>query len=127
VLTDFGSYPACNPFVTAIAGKLREGARLRARIEPPARSAMTFRPTVVAVVRERELRWLGRVLVPGLFDGEHALRLEGQGPGRELPLPPRRAVLRCPGAAPRGGAARRDATRRGFEAMNAALRARVEI
>jgi hypothetical protein len=77
VLTDFGSYPAWNPFVTAIAGKLREGARLRARIEPPARSAMTFRPTVVAVVRERELRWLGRVLVPGLFDGEHALRLEG--------------------------------------------------
>jgi len=24
----------------------------------------------------RELRWLGRLLIPGLFDGEHSLRLE---------------------------------------------------
>ena len=45
-------------------------------MEPPGRRAMTFEPTVVALAQERELRWRGRLLVPGLFDGEHAFRLE---------------------------------------------------
>jgi hypothetical protein len=34
VLTDFGGHPTWNPFVTAIAGELQEGARLRVRIAP---------------------------------------------------------------------------------------------
>jgi hypothetical protein len=34
---------------------------------------MTFKPKVLASETDRELRWLGRFLVPGLFDGEHTL------------------------------------------------------
>jgi hypothetical protein len=37
---------------------------------------VTFKPTVLAVEANRELRWLGRLLVPGVFDGEHSLRIE---------------------------------------------------
>jgi len=37
---------------------------------------MTFKPTVLAADAERELRWLGRLGVPGIFDGEHSFRLE---------------------------------------------------
>jgi hypothetical protein len=32
---------------------------------------MRFRPTVLCVRPERELRWRGRLFIPGLFDGEH--------------------------------------------------------
>jgi len=37
---------------------------------------MTFKPTVLAAEPNRELRWLGRLLLPRLFDGEHSLRIE---------------------------------------------------
>jgi hypothetical protein len=32
----------------------------------------------------RELRWLGRVLMPGIFDGEHAFIIEPQAKGCRL-------------------------------------------
>lgn len=31
---------------------------------------------------QRELRWLGHLFVPGLFDGEHAFIIEALEPGR---------------------------------------------
>ena len=37
---------------------------------------MTFRPTVVAVDEGALVRWRGRLWMPGLFDGEHELRVE---------------------------------------------------
>jgi hypothetical protein len=30
----------------------------------------------------RRLRWLGRILVPGLFDGAHSFTIRPTGPGR---------------------------------------------
>ena len=37
---------------------------------------MTFKPTVLSIEPGRELRWIGRLLMPGLFDGEHAFTIE---------------------------------------------------
>jgi hypothetical protein len=34
-----------------------------------------FRPKVLAATPGRELRWLGRVGLPGIFDGEHRFLL----------------------------------------------------
>jgi hypothetical protein len=65
-----------------LRGELRAGARLSVEIAPPGGRAMTFRPTVIAVETERELRWLGHLLVPGLLDGEHSFRLEALSEGR---------------------------------------------
>ena len=70
MLTEVDRYPAWNPFITFVDGALREGGKLRVRIEPPGRRAVTFEPTVVALAQERELRWRGRLLIPGLLDGE---------------------------------------------------------
>jgi hypothetical protein len=122
VLTDFGSYPDWNPFIRSISGKPREGARLEARIQPPGGRAMTFKPTVLAVTPERELRWLGRLLVPGLFDGEHSFRLEPAGEGRVRFVQSERfgGLL-----VPLFGKTL-EKTERGFEAMNAALKERAE-
>jgi hypothetical protein len=81
-LTDFNSYPEWNPFIQSIEGDVREGAALKVRIAPPGGRAMTFKPTVTAVESGRLLRWLGRLLVPGVVDGEHSFRIESLGERR---------------------------------------------
>jgi hypothetical protein len=60
------------PFVRRGEGEVKVGARLHVTIQPSARKGMSFRPTVLVADPERELRWLGRFLLPGLFDGEHS-------------------------------------------------------
>ena len=122
VLTDVERYPAWNPFITSVDGALREGSKLQVRIEPPGRRAVTFEPTVVALAQERELRWRGRLLMPGLFDGEHAFRLEERVDGCRF----RQAVRLSGVLVPLLGAGLLEATRRGFEAMNVVLKARAE-
>ena len=48
----------------------------------PGRRPTTFRPRVLEAEPARRLRWLGHLLVPGLFDGEHRFTIEPAGPGR---------------------------------------------
>ena len=75
VLADLAAYPTWNPFLPEIEGELRVGARLRVRFQPVDERGMTIRPTVRAVEPGREVRWLGHLLVPGIFDGEHRFLL----------------------------------------------------
>lgn len=122
VLTDFAGYPEWNPFIRRISGDLREGARLEVRIEPPGARATTFKPTVRSVEANRELRWLGRLLLPGIFDGEHSLGIE--------PLEGSRSRFvqfeRFSGVLVGLVKGTLQKTEVGFEQMNAALKARVE-
>jgi hypothetical protein len=76
ILTDFARMPSWNPFIKSISGNLVQGARLAIHVAPPGTSGMHFKPTVLSVRPERELRWLGHLLVPGIFDGEHYFLLE---------------------------------------------------
>ncbi len=76
VLVDFARYPEWNPFITRITGEAVPGARLTVRLQPPEARGMTFRPRVLVAAPGRELRWVGHLLVPGLFDGEHTFVLE---------------------------------------------------
>ena len=123
VLTDFAAYPDWNPFIPRIDGPITVGARLDARLQPPGGRGMRFRPTVLAAAPRRELRWLGHLGIPGLFDGEHAFRIEPLGPDRVRFVQEERfAGLLTPlllRFVERG-------TRRGFEAMNRALKTRAE-
>lgn len=125
VLTDFAAYGAWNPFMPEMSGALEAGTRLRVRIVPPGSGGMTFRPRLLAVTPERELRWRGHLLIPGLFDGEHRFLLESVDGGQ-------RTLFRH-GESFSGlllplifGARAQAATRAGFEAMNAALKLRAE-
>ena len=81
-LTDFAGYPRWNPFVRSIAGELEVGKTLDVSVEPPGGRAMKFHPVVLAVEPQRELRWKGKLLIPGLFDGEHWIRLRNGAHGR---------------------------------------------
>jgi hypothetical protein len=122
VVTDFAAYPDWNPFIRRISGELREGARLEVRIEPPRARATTFKPIVRAVEANRELRWLGRLLVPGIFDGEHSLRIEPLNGGRSRFVQSERFSGVLVGLV-KGTLAKTEA---GFEQMNTALKARIE-
>jgi hypothetical protein len=122
LLTDFGRMADWNPFITAISGELREGARLAVRIAPPGKAAMRFAPVVLAARPAEELRWRGSVLVRGLLDGEHYFLLEPLGDGRTRLTQGERFSGVLAGLI--GGML--PATLRGFEAMNATLKAQAE-
>jgi hypothetical protein len=76
VLADTDRYPRWNPFIPQLTGELRVGSRIRVTLSRPDRRPVTMRPRLLVVEPERELRWLGRIVVPGLFDGEHRFQLE---------------------------------------------------
>jgi hypothetical protein len=59
-----------------VSGELAEGAQISVTIHPPGGDPMDFTPTLLVVREDQELRWLGQVLMPGLFDGEHYFRIE---------------------------------------------------
>jgi hypothetical protein len=122
VVSDFAAYPEWNPFIRRIEGELRKGARLEVQIEPPGARATTFKPTVQAVDTNHELRWLGRLLLPGVIDGEHSLRIETLDGGRSRFIQSERFTGVLVGLV-RGTLAK---TEVGFEQMNTALKARVE-
>jgi hypothetical protein len=115
------AYADWNPFITAANGSAEVGQRLSLRMEPPGGRAMTFRPRVTAVSEAEHFEWLGHLGVPGLFDGRHRFELVATDSGtrfvqseafRGLLVRPLRTMLDGP-------------TRKGFEAMNDALRRRV--
>lgn len=121
-LVDTASYPGWNPFIRRLAGELREGEKIEVEIEPPGGRAMTFKPTVTAMKTGRELRWLGHLLVRGLFDGEHRFEIEDLGGGRSRFTQSERFA----GLLVRPFAGTLAKTERGFEAMNRALKERAE-
>lgn len=75
VLTDLASYGEWNPFIREASGEIAEGSRLKLRMFPTVGRPMTFTPRLLAVREGVELRWLGNLIVPGLFDGEHSFVL----------------------------------------------------
>jgi hypothetical protein len=123
LLIDFPGMAEWNPFIPNASGVVKEGEKIKVQLQPPDGSGMTISPRLLKVDPNRELRWLGHLLIPGLFDGEHIFTLEPLA-GERVKLVHREEfrgilvgiVLGMVG----------ENTRRGFEAMNQALKARVE-
>ncbi len=122
ILTDFSAYPEWNPFIRAIQGEARLGARLSVSIQPPGGRAMQFQPQVQEAQPQRVFSWLGRLLLPGLFDGRHEFRLEANAGGTRLLHGESFSGVLVPLA----WNSMQQPTRAGFEAMNRALKARAE-
>ena len=122
ILMDFGAYPDWNPFIASIEGEQCVGGKLKAELTPPKGKGMTFKPTVQVFEEGNELTWLGRLLVPGIFDGRHTLRVEPR-PGGTTFIHKEQftgvisaLLIRFIG----------EDTEQGFLAMNAALKERAE-
>jgi hypothetical protein len=124
VLTDFAAYPEWNPFIRRVSGRAEVEERLVVRMQPSGSRGMTFRPTVMKVEPNRELRWLGHLLVPGIFDGEHIFEIEELE--RERVRFVQREVFNGLLVPLLARSLDRD-TQRGFEEMNRALRERIEV
>ncbi len=116
-LTDLDGYRIWNPFITSGAGTVRVGERLELTIQPPGGRAMAFKPWVTAVEPHHYIEWLGRLGLPGIFDGRHSFTLTPMATGRTLVQQSETfSGALIPFAGP--VLAR---TRAGFEALNTAL------
>ena len=122
VLTDFDAYPEWNPFVKSVRGEPAVGARLEIFVQVPGGPGRKFRPRVLRAEPARELRWIGTLPVPGLFNGEHIFQLEPSGEGRTRFL---HGELLSGLLIPLMGATL-EKSERGYALMNEALKRRVE-
>jgi len=78
-LMNFENYPKWNTFITSIEGKSEVGQKLKAFLQPPGAKGMTFKPKVLIVNPNQEFRWVGHLLFPGIFDGQHNFKLIDNG------------------------------------------------
>lgn len=122
LLVDFESYSQWNPFIRSIEGTPEVGQPLHVFIQPPGSNGMRFRPTVLVVAPNRELRWKGRLLFAGLFDGEHYFRLESRAGGVTF----HQGEIFSGILVPLFRRSLDGATRQGFVAMNEALKREAE-
>ncbi len=75
VLTDLAAYPDWNPMIRRAAGEIKKGARLIIYFHPSGSKGRTFRPKLLAVEPNRELRWQGQPGFPLLFESEHVFTI----------------------------------------------------
>lgn len=117
VLTDFEHLGEWSPFFKSIEGKPLEGERLVVRF----RKGPTFKPRVIEAKAPNVLEWLGRLLIPGLFDGRHRFELRAEGQNTRLLHTERFTGLLVPlfGKV-------LNKTEQDFAAFNAALKSRAE-
>jgi len=123
LLTDFPEYHRWNPFITSVQGRPDVGKKLEVSIQPVGAKGMRFRPTVLAVEKHRELRWKGKLLLPGLMDGEHYFKLEPKPDGGVLF---QQGELFSGILVPLFKGSLDGPTRQGFIAMNEALKREAE-
>lgn len=117
VLTDFAAYPDWNPFITKAEGSWAVGKTVAITA-----GGMNFQPKVLNFAAGKELRWKGKLLFKGIFDGEHYFLLTEKSDGTTtlehgeqftgLLVSPFRKKLDTE-------------TKAGFMAMNEALRDRI--
>ncbi|MGE5176356.1 MAG: SRPBCC family protein [Hyphomicrobiales bacterium] len=75
IVTDFGAYAQWNRFIPRASGLLAKGKRLAIYIDPPRGLPMEVHPKILAYDSTGTLRWRGRVLAAGIFDGDHLLEV----------------------------------------------------
>lgn len=116
----YRNYGDWNPFIRRFDGTVAVGETIEVEIQPPESDAMVFRPEVLEFDAGKRLEWRGRFLLPGIFTGQHRFELVALEGGRTLFKQSEKfnGIL-----VPLFSF---DATRRGFENMNRALKARVE-
>ena len=123
ILMDFQSYARWNPFVRSIEGTAKVGGSLEVHIQASGSNVMRFHPTVLTVEAKREFRWKGKLVMGGIFDGEHYFILEPKS-GTQLTFRQGEAFSGL--LVPVFRRSLDGATKQGFTAMNEALKREAE-
>jgi hypothetical protein len=122
VLTDLAAYPEWNPFIVRADGEIAVGATLALVMQPVGARRTTVRPTVLEVEPGRRLRWRGTLGLAAVFDADHSIALDERADGVRLTQTETfRGVL-----VPFLARSLRTHTLPAFDAMNEALKQRVE-
>jgi len=82
VLTDIGSFPEWNPLIRRGKGVFETGQRVSLFLKPPGAMGITIKPSVLKAEPGREVRWLGHLVVPGIFAGEHYFLIQPAEDGK---------------------------------------------
>ena len=121
VLTDFSSYDEWCPTMR-IEGALEVGSRLTVHMSGDDGHGMSFKPEVLAAIPDKELRWLGKLGLHGIVEGEHYFILSTNEDGsthlNHGECFSGVLVAFAKGSAEKGGS--------GYEAFSVALKERVE-
>ena len=123
VFSSFSGYPEWNPFIRAIKGDVAIGKKIEVMLQQPGMKLMKMKPKVLVFEKKKELRWIGHLGIPGLFDGEHVFRLvkNDNGSTRFIQKEIFRGLL-----VPLFIKMLDTKTRKGFELMNCSLKEIVE-
>jgi len=84
---------------------------------------LTFRPKVLKAEPKHELCWLGHLLIPGFFDGEHVFCIE---PLEACLIRFEQREIFTGLLVPLFAGGKETVTRRGFEELNQALKVRAK-
>jgi hypothetical protein len=121
VLTDFASYGEWSPAIR-IEGVPEVGNRLVVHMSSDGGHGMSFRPEVLVATPGEELRWLGKLGLHGIADGEHYFILSTNNDG-STHLNHGETFSGVLVAFAKGSAGKGDA---GYESFSLALKERVE-
>jgi len=75
IFSDFESFKEWNPFIKSIQGKVSVNNKIKILLSPPDVKPIIFKPKVLKFIPSKEVRWIGHMIIPGLFDGEHIFEL----------------------------------------------------
>lgn len=75
VLTNKNEYPQWNSFIKKLEGTLKVGEQLKVTIQPENSSKMIFKPIVLTFKENEMLKWKGKLIMGGIFDGTHIFEL----------------------------------------------------
>ncbi len=76
ILFDTKHYSEWNPFIRSFGGEIELGKHFSVTIQNPGAKPMRFKPKCLKLEQPNEFRWIGHLLVPMLFDGEHVFELK---------------------------------------------------
>ncbi|MDX3959790.1 SRPBCC domain-containing protein [Aliarcobacter skirrowii] len=69
-LINFQEYKNWNPAIYEVSGNIKENETIKIVVNTNG-SKMVFKPKILKYKENCELRWLGRLFIPKIFDGEH--------------------------------------------------------
>ena len=67
---NFEEYKNWNPAIYEVTGNLKENEIIKIVVNANG-STMVFKPKILKYKENSELRWLGKLFIPKIFDGEH--------------------------------------------------------
>lgn len=79
ILTDFQNFKQWNPFIRQIEGTSSLGTKVKIHIHTSSGKSRTYQPKITKMEPAKELRWFGKSIIPGFFNGERIFILEPLG------------------------------------------------